>query len=59
MGCCGKAGQIVEGYTRLATDTVGLTDKYEFTDSRVRACQKCPKRYWITRLATLKSWGWK
>ncbi|MCK5604732.1 hypothetical protein KAR91_22775, partial [Candidatus Pacearchaeota archaeon] len=37
------------GYTRLATDTVGLTEKYEFTDGRIRICQKCEKNYWVGR----------
>jgi len=49
MGCCGKAKNIAKGFTRLATDTVGITEKYEFTDGRVRICQKCDKNYWIKR----------
>ncbi len=55
MGCCGKktiihtGKNIVKGYTRLATDTLHITEKYEFTDRRVRACQKCEKNYWIGR----------
>lgn len=50
MGCCGKAirkaKNIVKGYAALAR---GI--KYEFTDSRVRICQKCEPpagyNYWI------------
>lgn len=49
MGCCGKIKNIAKGYTRLATDTIRVTEKYEFTDSRVRICQKCDERYWIGR----------
>lgn len=49
MSCCGKIKNIAKGYTRLATDKIRLTEKYEFTDSRVRICQKCGKRYWIGR----------
>ncbi len=49
MGCCGKVGQIVDGYTRLVTDTVRITRRYEFADSCIRECQKCDKRYWIAR----------
>ena len=51
MSCCGKAKlvagkvrNIAIGYTALATGV-----KYEFTDDRVRACQKCEKNYWIKR----------
>jgi len=51
MPCCGKAKSvlkkgkaIVNGYSALA---VGI--KYEFTDDRIRACQKCEKNYWIRR----------
>lgn len=47
MACCGKIKNIAKGYTRLATDTVGITEKYEFTDDRVRICQKCDKNYWV------------
>lgn len=48
MGCCGKTTkavkQIVKGYTALA-----LGKKYEFTDGRVRKCQKCTWNYWLGR----------
>ncbi len=48
MGCCGKTiskvKNIAIGYTRYATDV-----KYEFTDDRIRICQKCKKNYWIKR----------
>jgi len=48
MGCCGgtakKIGQIATGYINLARGK-----KYEFTDDRVRACQKCEFNYWIGR----------
>ena len=48
MGCCGKAirtgKQIIKGYTALVTGK-----KYEFTDGRVRICQKCEYNYWIAR----------
>ena len=46
MTCCGKTIQtvknITQGYKNLATGK-----KYEFTDTRVRACQKCEFNYWI------------
>ena len=53
MGCCGgktiKSGvkrvrQIATGYSALIRGK-----KYEFTDDRVRVCQKCDYRYWIGR----------
>ncbi len=51
MSCCGKVKSvgrkvknITIGYTALA---IGI--KYEFTDDRIRACQKCEKNYWIKR----------
>lgn len=44
MGCCKKIKNIAIGYTNLARGV-----KYEFTDDRVRACQKCDWRYWIGR----------
>ena len=52
MTCCGKAkrvinkaGNIVKGYTALATGK-----KYEFTDGRIRVCRKCEDNYWIGRV---------
>ena len=51
MSCCGKAksviekaGNIVTGYTNYVRGV-----KYEFTDSRIRICQKCAKNYWIKK----------
>ncbi len=51
MGCCNKAKtvlkkgkNIVKGYTALA-----IGKKYEFTDGRVRKCQKCQYGYWLGR----------
>ena len=48
MGCCGKiitkVGRIAIGYTNLARDK-----KYEFTDDRIRACQKCIWNTWLTK----------
>jgi hypothetical protein len=52
MGCCGekirealrKGKNIAVGYANLARGK-----KCEFTDDRVRACQKCDKNYWIKR----------
>ncbi len=49
MGCCGgtikKVGQIATGYVNLARGK-----KYEFTDDRVRVCQKCEFNYWLGRI---------
>jgi len=52
MGCCGqkikapakKVKHIVQGYTALMAGV-----KYEFTDSRIRICQKCPQNYWLKK----------
>jgi len=48
MACCGetirKAKNIAIGYAKLPTGR-----KYEFTDDRIRVCQKCEKNYWIGR----------
>ncbi len=49
MGCCGKAKNIVHGFKTLAVDKVTRANKYVFTDSRVRICQKCDERKWIGR----------
>ena len=49
MGCCGKTikqvKHIATGFVNLARDI-----KYEFTDDRVRVCQKCKDNYWIGRI---------
>lgn len=49
MGCCGgttkKVRQIVAGYINLVRGV-----KYEFTDDRVRVCQKCDYNYWLGRV---------
>lgn len=44
MGCCGKIKNIVKGNVAYV---VGI--KYEFTDGRVRICQKCDFNYWVGR----------
>ncbi len=51
MACksCKKAKNIVHGFATLGRDVIKGENKYEFTDSRVRICQKCDKRYWIGR----------
>ena len=55
MGCCGKtvkrvrniaiglSGHAIEKMTGIAVM------KYEFTDDRIRACQKCEHNYWRGR----------
>ena len=49
MGCCGKAirkvKNIVKGNVALA-----LGIKYEFTDGRVRICQKCEWNTWMSAI---------
>jgi hypothetical protein len=45
MTCCGKAKNIVKGFTALATGK-----KYEFTDGRIRVCRTCEDNYWIARV---------
>jgi hypothetical protein len=52
MGCCGKkAKQILSKGKAIAVGYANLArgKKYEFTDDRVRTCQKCDKNYWIKR----------
>ena len=45
MGCCGKTiKNMVVGYTKVIRGK-----KYEFTDSRVRICQKCQMNYWVKK----------
>jgi len=50
MSCCGQAKNIVKGYTRLATDIIGLTKPYEFTDGRIRICQGCTENTWLSAI---------
>lgn len=52
MTCCGKIKQtkqtvknIAQGYKNLA-----IGKKYEYTDTRIRACQKCEFNYWIGKM---------
>lgn len=49
MACCGKAKNIAKGFATLAVDTVLRVNKYEFTDTRIRICQKCDDKYLIFR----------
>lgn len=44
MGCCGKIKNIATGYFDL---TIGK--KYEFTDTRIRICQKCEEQTWMSK----------
>jgi hypothetical protein len=53
VSCCG--GKVVEkgiaiatGYGRLATDTIGLTEPYEWADSRIAVCRTCEQGTWMT-----------
>jgi len=59
MACsgCGKnviktAKNIVTGYTNLARGV-----KFEFTDDRVRECQKCDRSYWVGKTLWCKECG--
>ncbi len=53
MSCCGGAKRNVKNVIRTGKNiVVGYTNyirkkKYEFTDGRIRVCQKCEKNYWI------------
>lgn len=52
MGCCGKkAKQIFDKGKNIAVGYTNYTrgKKFEFTDSRIRICQKCEKNYWIKK----------
>ena len=48
MGCCGKAGQIVEGYSTLIVDKIKKKDTHSFTQERIKTCKqnqgKCSTR---------------
>jgi len=55
MGCCGgnavkQVTQMAVSYAKLATDRIGLTEEYEFTDGRIRKCQQCDENTWMTKL---------
>ena len=49
MSCCGKAKKILKKGKNIVKGNVALARgiKYEFTDGRVRICQKCDYNYWI------------
>jgi len=51
MACCGKAKKVLQKGKNIAVGYVNLArgKKYEFTDSRIRACHKCNWSYWIGR----------
>ena len=51
MGCCNKAKKVLIKGKNIVKGNVALAIgiKYEFTDSRVRICQKCEYNYWIGR----------
>jgi hypothetical protein len=60
MTCCGgkvvgQAVAIAKGNLRLATDTIGLTKPYEFTDKRIRICRICEQGTWLT-MAEYATW---
>ena len=57
MACCGKAKNIVHGFAVLAGDKITGVNKYEWTDSRVRVCQKCEDNNWIGRRLICKFCG--
>jgi len=51
MSCCSKTKEmltktkhIAQGFVRAARGV-----KYEFTDDRIRICQRCMNNYWIGR----------
>jgi hypothetical protein len=48
MSCCGKAakkaGAIMTGFTRLATDEIGFTEITPLTKSRIAICHTCENR---------------
>ena len=52
MGCCGKKiKHIAQAYTGIIIKKMTGKEvmKYEFTDNRVRICQKCEFNYWMGR----------
>jgi hypothetical protein len=57
MACCGKAKNIVHGFSTLVVDKIKRADKYEFTDSRVRECQVCKDNNWIGKRLMCKHCG--
>ncbi len=51
MSCCGKTKEVVD---KIKNIVVGISNynrsiKYEFTDGRIRECQKCEKNTWLSR----------
>ncbi len=48
-GCGKKVKQIAQGYTRLATDGIGLTKEQPFVQIRIKICKQCNESKWILR----------
>lgn len=48
MGCCRKTAKEAKHPTGGHANLAG-GKKYEFTDDRIRACQKCDENFWIGR----------
>jgi len=48
MGCCGKivkiTGHVIEGYGNFVRGK-----RFEFTNERIKTCQKCEFNYWVKR----------
>ena len=62
MGCCGKGKKIkniVHGFTSLALEKAAGVKflKCEYTDDRIRICQKCDYREWRGRTLWCKVCG--
>ena len=59
MGCCGdkikKLGTIAKSHAQVLYDKVFRVSgvKYEWADDRIRACHKCDKQTWMTRMEYL------
>ncbi len=51
MACCGKTKAVLKKGKHIAIGYMNLARgaKYEFTDDRIRACQKCDFNYWIKK----------
>jgi len=51
MSCCGKTKSVLKTGRNIAVGYGNLMrgKKYEFTDDRVRTCQKCEYNYWRYR----------
>lgn len=58
MTCCGKTKSVLKKSKHIAIGYTNLVrgKKFEYTDRRIRVCQKCDWSYWIHRNLFCKLW---